>query len=548
MEYLARIKRVPLQSSAAALWTGRHWRLTALAAVLASPPLALGQSVSPQGYPSQGNVPPGYSLGPELTQPLAGPPAATPGVGASSTAPNLPPVPTAPQDAGPRQLVVDVQIVGNRSAKEHEIQKHIQSRRDREFDSETVQADHRRLLQTGLFRDVTTKTQQVPGGVIVIFEVAERPRINYLRHLGNRGLSEKALVKEHGMKVGDPLNAFSTDEGRRKIEELYHRSGFPNATVSILEGNRKEDQGVVYVVNEGQLERIEKVVFEGNTIATASRLRTQIESKPGYFWYFFGGKLDREKLDGDVQKLTAYYRSLGYFRARIGRELEFDDAGKWVTVKYIIDEGPRYVVRNVTVEGNTKFASNPLLGQLQLQSGQFYNQGAMNRDLNTLVDLYGSQGHVFADVQADPRFLEEPGQLDLVYRIKEGDVFRVGEINVHIAGESPHTRQTVILNRLGLAVGDILDTRKIRDAERRLKSSQLFEVDPQIGEPPRIAIRPPDYSAVEGLAEGPRDGGTLRGQSPDERLPTSGPTARSAPPPVARPVSPIHSWEQLRGR
>jgi outer membrane protein insertion porin family len=445
-------------------------------------------------------------------------------------------------------LVVDVQIVGNRSTKEHEIQKHIQSRRDREFDSETVQADHRRLLQTGLFRDVTTKTQQVPGGVIVIYEVAERPRINYLRHLGNRGLSEKALAKEHGMKVGDPLNAFSTEEGRRKLEELYHSSGFPNATVSVLEGNRKEDQGVVYVINEGQLERIARVTFEGNTIATASRLRTQIESKPGYFWYFFGGKLDREKLDADVQKLTAYYRSLGFFRARIGRELEFDEAGKWVTVKYIIDEGPRYVIRSVSVEGNTKFASDPLLGQLRLQSGQFYNQGAMNRDLNTLVDLYGSQGHVFADVQADPRFLEEPGQLDLVYRIKEGDVFRVGEINVHIAGESPHTRQTVILNRLGLAVGDILDTRKIRDAERRLKASQLFEVDPQIGEPPRIAIRPPDYSSVEGLAEGPRDGGTLRGQSPEEPRPTSGPPARQPAPPAARPVTPIHSWEQLRGR
>ncbi|MCU0878932.1 MAG: hypothetical protein MUF06_14200 [Pirellulaceae bacterium] len=548
MNYLARIVQMLHQPPAAARWPSHRVQVAALAAVLAGPHIAVGQGVTPQGYPTQGNVPPGYSLGPELTQPLAGPAAATPGSGVSSTAPNLPPVPTAPQADGPRQLVVDVQIVGNRSTKEHEIQKHIQSRRDREFDSETVQADHRRLLQTGLFRDVTTKTQQVPGGVIVIFEVAERPRINYLRHLGNRGLSEKALIKEHGMKQGDPLNAFSTEEGRRKIEELYHRSGFPNATVSILEGNRKEDQGVVYVINEGQLERIEKVVFEGNTIATASRLRTQIESKPGYFWYFFGGKLDREKLDADVQKLTAYYRSLGFFRARIGRELEFDDAGKWVTVKYIIDEGPRYVIRNVSVEGNTKFASDPLLGQMQLKSGQFYNQGAMNRDLNTLVDLYGSQGHVFADVQADPRFLEEPGQLDLVYRIKEGDVFRVGEINVHIAGESPHTRQTVILNRLGLAVGDILDTRKIRDAERRLKSSQLFEVDPQIGEPPRIAIRPPDYSAVEGLAEGPRDGGTLRGQSPDERIPASGTAVRPAPPTAARPVTPVHSWEQLRGR
>ena len=73
---------------------------------------------------------------------------------------------------------------------------------------------------------------------------------------------------------------------------------------------------------------------------------------------------------------------------------------------------------------------------------------------------------MFADVQADLRFLEEPGQLDVVYRIKEGDVFSVSEINVHIAGEFPHTKQTVVLSRVSLRPGDIIDTREVRNSER----------------------------------------------------------------------------------
>ena len=32
---------------------------------------------------------------------------------------------------------------------------------------------------------------------------------------------------------------------------------------------------------------------------------------------------------------------LGYFNARIGRELEFSDSGKWLTITFVIDEGPR---------------------------------------------------------------------------------------------------------------------------------------------------------------------------------------------------------------
>ena len=442
--------------------------------------------------------------------------------------------------AGPRQLVVDVQFVGHRATKDHQIQQHVHTRRDREFDPELVQADVRRLHATGLFRDVKTYTRQVEGGVVVTYEVAERPRINYIKYIGNRGHSDKALAKEHGLKYGDALSSYSAQEARRKIEELYHTSGFPNASVTVLEGDQKEDLGLVLLINEGQLERVSATVFEGNSIASDARLKTQIESKPGWFWYFFRGKVDRAKIDEDVQKLTAYYRNLGYFKARVGRELEFDESGKWLTIKFIIDEGPRYVVRNVSMEGNTKFASQPVLDFLKLQSGQHFNQSSMTRDVTTIVDLYGSQGHVFADVQPDLRFLEEPGQLDLVYRIQEGDVFRVGEINVNIGGDYPHTRETVVLNRLEIRPGDLMDSRKIRDGERRLKFSNLFEVDPQQGDPPRIAIRPPDASVFGSIAEQPRPQPTIRGQSPDEPRPAA------PPPPRPGSMPPVFSWEQLK--
>ena len=456
-----------------------------------------------------------------------------------TTAPTPEMIP-APAPSAARQLVVGVEILGNNATKEYEIQKHLHTRADREFDAELVQADVRRLVQTGLFRDVKTYTRPSSGGVVVIFEVFERSRINYLRHIGNRGITEKKLLKEHGLKEGNPLNAFSSEEARRKIEDLYHQSGFTNATVTLLEGDKKEDQGVVFLIDEGQLERISSVVFEGNTIASDSRLKTQIQSKPGILWYFIRGKVNREQIDADVEKLTAYYRSLGFFRARVGRELIFDDSGKWLTLKFVIDEGPRYVVRNVSVEGNTKFASQPLLDYLQLQSGEHFNQASMNRDLNTIVDLYGSQGHVFADVQADPRFLEEPGQLDIVYRIQEGDVFKVGDINVNIGGEFPHTKHTVVLNRSNLRPGDIIDSRELRNWERRLKASQLFEVDPQTGEPPRVVVRPPDMSSIGNIASS--RGTTIRGQSPE----ASESPAWQQPVPPAESLhtgTTLYSWE-----
>ena len=137
----------------------------------------------------------------------------------------------------------------------------------------------------------------------------------------------------------------------------------------------------------------------------------------------------------------------------------------------------------------------------------------MQMDENSLRDAYGSEGHIFADIKASPRFLEEPGQLDLVYQIEEGDMFRVGKINIHVSGESPHTRRDVVLNRLSLRPGDIVDIREVRASERRLKASDLFISNPAEGAPPRIVIRPPDLAEAASLAERPSG---YRGQSPDD--------------------------------
>ena len=44
--------------------------------------------------------------------------------------------------------------------------------------------------------------------------------------------------------------------------------------------------------------------------------------------YLFKGYVDREQIDGDVDRLTAYYRSFGYFQAKVGRKLEYNEKGQ----------------------------------------------------------------------------------------------------------------------------------------------------------------------------------------------------------------------------
>lgn len=407
--------------------------------------------------------------------------------------------------------VAGVHVIGNAQVPTERILSMLMTRTDKLYDPQAVQEDVRSLVRSGLFQDVRSFNKDVTGGKLVTFQVVERRLIQYVRYVGNAKIKDKLLNKQVGLKPGDPLNRFAIEEANRRLQSFYDGKGFGEAHVEILEGTGLQDRGVVFQIHEGNVTRIFRTEFVGNTIASNGRLKTQIDSKPGILW-LFGGKANNDEIDGDVTRLTAYYRSLGYFQARIGRQIEYNADRTWMTVRFIIDEGARYRVRNIRMIGNETFPAGQLMAATQLRPGEFFNLSRMQADLAQIRDEYGGQGFIFADVQAEPRFKETPGELDIVFNVKEGKQFRVGQILVNIDGEYSHTKRSVVLNRLSIRPGDIVDIRKLRASERRLQSSSLFNVNPATGELPKIVVKPPPIGEETQIAD---NGDTIRGQNPD---------------------------------
>ena len=423
-------------------------------------------------------------------------------------------LPSTGRDTNQDERIVEVRIEGNETVEISKLPQ-LNTRAGQIFDPQAIEEDVRTLHRTRKFIDVLPKYVRVRQGVVVVFTVVERPTLRYVKFVGNERVTTRTLRKKAEIDVGDSIDSYVVEEARRRVESYYHEKGYDKARVTTVEGTKPGDRGAVFLVDEGRSRNSFWTTFVGNTIATDARLLTQIKSKPGFFW-FLGGDVDHEKIDADVDTLTAYYRSLGFFQARVGREVQvINGIGRdWALLTFVINEGPRYRVRNVSFLGNSRFKGEFLERDLKLKSGEFFNQDHMDADLNLIRDIYGGRGFVFADIQADPRFLEEPGELDLVYKVAEGQRYRVGQINVRIGGENPHTRHSVILNRLSLRPGDILDIRKLRSDERRIASSGLFLNEPARGEGPRIVFSKPDPSE-QLIAREPNQNG-FRGQSPDD--------------------------------
>lgn len=395
------------------------------------------------------------------------------------------------------KLVKGIQIVGNSSISSHKILSHMQTRQDRHYDEKQLQADIRELYRTDLFRLITPSLGEYQDGVIVRLEVVEQPTVTEVIFHGNTRIDNRMLGKHCGIEVGDPVNPFSTDMARQRLVDLYKEKGFNQVAIEVRAGNRVGDRRVYFDIAEGPLERIWSINFVGNTLFSSALLKTKIKSRDarsGLTAYMFN-KANMMQVEDDTNILVAYYRSLGYFQARVDYRYEYYGSGDYMDLTFVVDEGPQFEVRSVSIIGNKFFKTETLMAELETKAGEAFNLGKMNRDQRKLRnEYYGREGFVFVDIVPEPRFLEEPGKLDLVFRIEEGDQYRAGEINVHIVGDSSNTQHNVVMNLMGLRPGQIIDLQELENSERRLRFSQIFETNPTLGEPPRVEVRPPDQS------------------------------------------------------
>jgi outer membrane protein insertion porin family len=401
--------------------------------------------------------------------------------------------------------VAEVIIKGNQLLNTYELQRKMRTRPGRFFDPDKLQQDVNELWRMpAISRIKGPFLEKTPNGVIITVEIVETSSISEIKFIGNRGISDAKLERETGLQDGEPLDVHEIRSAKTKIEELYHGKGYPRTQVEILEGSDGSDNRVVFLIHEDEKQRIWKVDFEGNTIATDGRLRSFIKSKPGIM-KVIGGLVKRDEIEQDITRLTSYYRSLGFFNARVGREISESNDGRWLNLRFIINEGPRYRVRRVAFMGNAAYSPEQLASMVELKPNENdspeFNVAKMNADVVSLRDLYGSEGFIFANIVAEPRFLEEPGLLDIVYKIEEGKQYYAGEIRIHyVGGGGGITRREVPLNRLSVRTGDLINVREIRNSERRLGAANIFANGQQGGASPRIVLSPAETKELERMA------------------------------------------------
>ncbi len=443
--------------------------------------------------------------------------------------------------------LVDVRVEGNVTIPASAIAKYITTRAGRAVDEAQIRKDVRAVYGTSWFLSVEPSLRQTEEGLVLVFRVVERPIVRRVEYKGNDQIKTKHLAVRTGIEPGSPFDVAANREAAQVLEEYYRKEkGFAFATVELEKGGSRQDREVVFKITEGPKVVVTKIGFTGNETFPDTLLKTKTVSKTAFLG-LVGGQYEKATIPQDIAALKQYYHGLGYFDVKITEDVQFAD-GNWVPlpgerahahVNYIIEEGIRYRVNRIDVYGSEVIPEQNHRVDMKLQEGDYFNARFLAQDINTMQDKYGELGRVYAKVNATPRFLEEPGVVDLVYEIDEDMVYRIRRVDVVFRGEHPHTKKSVVLNRVLTRPGELANARDIELSRKRLGGAGLFERSGPTA--PKVNMQ-----RVEPELE---RGANIRGQSPDGapgafRPLQNVPTPHAGEAPIVKPISQPQSQYQ----
>jgi outer membrane protein assembly complex protein YaeT len=369
------------------------------------------------------------------------------------------------------ERIVRVVLRGNVRTTAHRILGQMRLREGSPYSPAAVDEDLKRIHNLGEFDNVVIRPQREADGLVLVVEVTERPVLERLQFDGNRAFSQKDLAEAVGVTPGNLIDRHKIFSGARAIERKYREKGYPFAAVAMDEELLKSSRVARYAITEGPRVRIRKVEFAGNPSIPAGELQKQIQTKP-YFPIFSAGAFDADQLDRDLVAVRNYYVEQGFLDVRVDRELRFSPDKTRLEIRVVVDEGPRYRVRTMALEGVQRFSRPLLEKQMEAVPGQPYTADRVRHDVELVRETYGEVGYIDMAIKPVVDFTDEAGLVDVTFKVEEGAPVRIGDIRIE---GNRLTQDKVLRRELRFFPEEPVNTKLLDRARRRLEGTGLYK-------------------------------------------------------------------------
>lgn len=372
--------------------------------------------------------------------------------------------------------IARVVIEGNSRVDAEAIRIHVESRAGAELDPATVDRDVRSIFGMGFFDDVGVERRAEEAGTILVFRVIERPLVREIQVRGNDKIDDDDLEAAFKVHPRTILDAQKVRRGIDDAKKLYEEKGYLDVEITPhytkVPDTPNNEVVVTYMVNEGEIVRIQEIAFEGNDVFSDRRLRGVITTKTEWFLSGFtgAGVMNAEALKTDTERVTAYYYDNGYITVRVDEpKVERRDDGLYVTFK--VDEGEVFVVGDIQFAGDVR-ADLELRDGLDLRPGEVFRSSQLRKDILKITDRYGDVGYAFVNIEPETAIDQSAQKVDVTYKIDQGPEVTIDKI---IITGNTKTRDKVLRRELKVHEQERFSGTKLKKSRDALNRLGFFQ-------------------------------------------------------------------------
>src|ERR1700732_1078344 len=284
-----------------------------------------------------------------------------------------------------------------------------------------------------------------------------------------RGRQMKKLIPIFSEGTVDPD---LVEEGRRNLIDFFQSKGYFDAKVTTNLQSQSSNVDLVYNVDRGSRHKVETVGFHGHEHIVSDVLLRQVAVRPRRL-LLSRGKFSDKRLRQSVQSVTAFYRDRGYEDVKV--EPDVVDREARIYVAFQITEGPRTVVGNLTLQGNTRISGLELAPKrgFRLRPGQPFSPKGLADDRRHIMAAYLDRGFLNSEFDSKvARLPSDPHKVDVTYTVSEKQQVKVSEV---LLVGNKRTRPSLMKKTANITPETPLSQGRLLTGESKLHELGVFD-------------------------------------------------------------------------
>ncbi|MFT5232411.1 MAG: outer membrane protein insertion porin family [Candidatus Krumholzibacteriia bacterium] len=375
-------------------------------------------------------------------------------------------------------IVVEIEVVGAQTVGSRQVLAWSGLETGKTFSNDLVSAAIRSLFATQKFSEVFIYRQGIEGGVKLIVNLQEFPRIRSVVFQGSKKIKDSDLRDEFTVHVGQFANPAVVRRELQPLRELYYEKGYYNVVIhrdsSQVDTNNMED--LIITIDEGRKVKVQSISFEGNESLSDGLLRDAMEQ--GTKGFLRSGTFKKSQFEEDKDRIVTEARNQGYLDAAVTDvKLNFrEEAPSKLDIVITIAEGQQYHVGDIHWQGNTVFDDLAIANQIWLQKSDVFKENEYLEALGNLQQIYADRGYIYITVEPERDIVDNVVNVEFTFI--EGQPAKIHDIQ--ISGNTK-TYDKVILREMRTFPGDTFSNTRIQATMRDIFQTGFFEdVQPDI--------------------------------------------------------------------